>query len=1519
VEDETLSSAETEKDNSTEEIIDTFLSNDTSFSTDSSKVAQMRESLEKSTTTTRSQLLNLNDFHMQQRAHRRGDLQKRKESLQGLHNFQSPPPQTTPTKESSKKLQQDSKAADRAAIASYMFLRQQTGNVKKKYSKTAGTVSAKCKHGEGPAAGIPHAAARKWCPSPEALRQIIVTDVDEFYMQQHAIHLEDARKKREVLHISDRSILSPDRKSTSPRSFKKPTIGFVASPSLFSSHSMDATMGRSFEEKVEEKCGSQDSLHTGTKLFLEAQFAGYQHAADEPAQFNVDSSINVQDTGDDEPTSSQTEDSLEKTDAALEKNAVAKELGSPSKLVDESGVNPGSADDVLVDPDILEDSDSPNLIQNVEKDGGELVPPPVEHNPDTSAQNDEPAEVLSELSTNDKITGIGDEPVEDVGETSFVVVQIETYRDVAIMENEPVVASSLTNEDETDFGDPIKGVSCEETEIKAASTTSSKDAAAAIEQSAVTVAVTYPLLTQLSHQSSEKIGLISRLLSDEPSANMAKSIPGDPVTNTLLSGELSEDRVNLRTSEWSTAEESRLVQTRESLESKNAADSVDTKPDVDLFVAGAVIAENNAVVEELEAPSKPADESPEKLGFAEADAVDPDIRKEPDNQNFNESIDQMGDKVTPPPPAEHDPGTSDMESSEVLSPLSELLSDESISNGSEEPVKDQEIGPPSKQADRSTEDLASDQDIVVDPDTSEDLDSHNIFESAKKGAGSLAPPPVEHKSCTMDRDEPPEVLPSLSLLQTIERTKDFLDEPIADKGEAWCTTDQFEADSGDAELKGDWQEDIDEHGGSEVVAENETEADELGQLSLREPPEKTAPAKDVAVDSDSREEADSQSLSESVELTRDVEHDGDEPTPVQHDPGMSAQNDESLEWLPSLPELLTDEIINIDDMVEESIEHDGEVPVSPEHLEAGDGDAGYKIDQREAYDETVASDVTADKKESHADYVNGDRTSSVAEEDACVNVGDCQDEDAEEQSDLSLTDDMAASDKHVHSCHRMPPTPESSRFHILRHSDENEGSATTNEEEVDTGDVNEVRVASEDKSTMLEAVEDPVGTVLEHDAIAATILSTSESNASDTADSENTAGESNADEIITEIATSSELNAVTDEAICEPVASILNDPAVNDQITLLAKKKDNKDHDSEHAAVSDEEVMVTENSVKSVNLFSVADNFSSPALKGSSRPADTYDSDATLIAELPADEPPLIILKESPKESPNLWTIELSNEEAISSDNHIENTSLDQAMEDTSKVVSDDMLLASAGKPAHDEFIEIVSSESQSHPSTDGDLDETNVTQPDSSNIHSPSMGSTDVATEPVVKVDYKSADYRGFVFVGTCPLPSQHLLQVFSHKIVHHFRKTSVHRTHGLVLLHCTRKKEKGPHFQLPGGHVDEQEFLAAGKLAELLRLLTKLPSHVVPCIHYCIFLAESSRDAQTQLLIAARAGAARELYEETGMDLRYQLDRLEPAALRSDVAFDKHGKPTLNCELKHRLYFFLPVSDEDFLSTVR
>ena len=118
------------------------------------------------------------------------------------------------------------------------------------------------------------------------------------------------------------------------------------------------------------------------------------------------------------------------------------------------------------------------------------------------------------------------------------------------------------------------------------------------------------------------------------------------------------------------------------------------------------------------------------------------------------------------------------------------------------------------------------------------------------------------------------------------------------------------------------------------------------------------------------------------------------------------------------------------------------------------------------------------------------------------------------------------------------------------------------------------------------------------------------------------------------------------------------------------------------------------------------------------------------------------------------------------------------------------------------------------------------------------------------------------------------------------------VHETHGLALLYCTRTDEHAPHYQLPGGIIDETDFMNA---------------------------ARSSDDAYTQLLLAAQLGAARELLRETGVDMRDQLHRLEPAGLRSEVETVDEGKHVMTCELDKNLYFFLSVGDADFWSKVR
>lgn len=79
-----------------------------------------------------------------------------------------------------------------------------------------------------------------------------------------------------------------------------------------------------------------------------------------------------------------------------------------------------------------------------------------------------------------------------------------------------------------------------------------------------------------------------------------------------------------------------------------------------------------------------------------------------------------------------------------------------------------------------------------------------------------------------------------------------------------------------------------------------------------------------------------------------------------------------------------------------------------------------------------------------------------------------------------------------------------------------------------------------------------------------------------------------------------------------------------------------------------------------------------------------------------------------------------------------------------------------------------------------------------------------------------------------------------------------AIHPLHGILLLQCTRKKKKGSHFQAPGGHVDKEDFDDA--------------------------VSSTSGDCNQGpaiLIRACKIGAARELYEETGIDIRSELDR--------------------------------------------
>jgi 8-oxo-dGTP pyrophosphatase MutT (NUDIX family) len=162
------------------------------------------------------------------------------------------------------------------------------------------------------------------------------------------------------------------------------------------------------------------------------------------------------------------------------------------------------------------------------------------------------------------------------------------------------------------------------------------------------------------------------------------------------------------------------------------------------------------------------------------------------------------------------------------------------------------------------------------------------------------------------------------------------------------------------------------------------------------------------------------------------------------------------------------------------------------------------------------------------------------------------------------------------------------------------------------------------------------------------------------------------------------------------------------------------------------------------------------------------------------------------------------------------------------------------------------------------------------------------------VLVEWEEVDYRGFVFV--------------------------LHQIYGLMLLHCTRKESKGPHWQTPGGHVDKNEFLDAGTSYNhcvFWPISDEKVSQFSMFHHYIEHRHRAAKEENTrekQLQLAGKAGVAREMYEETGIDVRSQLERFLPANLRVKAMLDKDGTIVLANEYKHRLFYFLMVTDDDF-----
>ena len=118
-----------------------------------------------------------------------------------------------------------------------------------------------------------------------------------------------------------------------------------------------------------------------------------------------------------------------------------------------------------------------------------------------------------------------------------------------------------------------------------------------------------------------------------------------------------------------------------------------------------------------------------------------------------------------------------------------------------------------------------------------------------------------------------------------------------------------------------------------------------------------------------------------------------------------------------------------------------------------------------------------------------------------------------------------------------------------------------------------------------------------------------------------------------------------------------------------------------------------------------------------------------------------------------------------------------------------------------------------------------------------PSNDTEDESPSPCTNLDDGSSPSLDY------PLKmSQQYSMKFDSKITIDFSDTDykafcllIHKDVGAVLLHCTRKKKKPPHYQLPGGHVDGYEFTQVTK---------SLSSYVT----------------QEQLYLAARIGCGRE-----------------------------------------------------------
>src|SRR5687767_6769594 len=106
-----------------------------------------------------------------------------------------------------------------------------------------------------------------------------------------------------------------------------------------------------------------------------------------------------------------------------------------------------------------------------------------------------------------------------------------------------------------------------------------------------------------------------------------------------------------------------------------------------------------------------------------------------------------------------------------------------------------------------------------------------------------------------------------------------------------------------------------------------------------------------------------------------------------------------------------------------------------------------------------------------------------------------------------------------------------------------------------------------------------------------------------------------------------------------------------------------------------------------------------------------------------------------------------------------------------------------------------------------------------------------------------------------------------------------------GLLLLKVRVNPDALGQYRIPGGKIEEEEFLNSGKCSWTMTIyIQNFFGLIRPSLS-----EKKSSNGKVQLQIAAREAAARQLLRDTGIDIQYQLDRMTPAVLYNDPPSDE------------------------------